>query len=223
MISILEVHAQYVRRRTPVRMNTEAFGNAVIALNRQYQQVRDLKTQIISDLSDVELNSMENEWKTAYLKKISNKIDNEIKDIGPADALNVVQKIGEEAMSSPELVARYTANQDYNEFKKYAISHKNDSELTTTDCKKKVNDACKKYGINIQRLEYSNGNYQDLGDALYVYSLVIIDRPRSYRDWLYLILLSAKCGNDDAINQANDYQLLNDNSMVRGHSSTLFD
>lgn len=75
MISVLEVHAQYVRRRTPVRMNTEAFGNAVIALNRQYQQVRDLKTQIISDLSDVELNSMENEWKTAYLKKISNKID----------------------------------------------------------------------------------------------------------------------------------------------------
>lgn len=222
MLSVLEVHAQYVRRRMPTRMNTEAFGSMVNELNRQYQQVRTLKAQIATELANVELNSMENEWKTAYIQKVTEKMDKETKDIGPADAINVVQEIGQEALSSQELMARYTANQDFIEYKNYVNSQNSKDKLTVIDCRNMVNDACKKYGINIDRLEYSSGNYQDLGHALYTYSLVIIDRPRSYRDWLYLIYLSAKCGYSDAINQANDYQLLKDNSMIKGHSSSLF-
>ena len=113
----VEVHSQFVKRRNPVRMNTEAFGNMVMELNRQYQQVRKLKMQIVSELTSVELNSMDNEWKTAYIKNVTEKMERETADVGPADAIKIVQEIGKEAMSSPELIARYNANHYYIEFR----------------------------------------------------------------------------------------------------------
>lgn len=216
----VEVHSQYVKRRTPVRMNTEAFGNMVLELNRQYQQVRTLKMQIVSELTGVELNSMDNEWKAAYIKNVTEKMDRETADIGPADAIKVVQEIGKEAMSSPELIARYNANHDYIEFRDYVS--KNRKDLNIADCKASVISVCTKIGLRVQDIDYVNGNYPDLGNALYSYSLAIINKPRSYRDWLYLIYLSAKCGNDDAKSQAEDYMLFKDKSMTTKHSIGLF-
>lgn len=217
----LVINAQYVRRRAPIGLNVGAITDAMQTLSAQYQQLNSLKRQVIQDLSDVELNPMENEWKIAFINKVSNIIDSNTKDIGPADAIGIVQKIGQNAMSSQELVARYNANQDFVEFKEYVKTNKN-SDFNITNCKKRVIDECNHYNVNISKVETYGGSFPALGDALYTYSLAILNKPRCYRDWLYLLFLSAKCGNSDAINQANDYRLLKDESMIRGHNTNLF-
>lgn len=220
---VLGVNAQFVKRRTPTRMNVGAFAGAVEMMHRNHQMCQSSKQEILESLSEIDLNPMENEWKANYITNVAKRIDNVIDKTNSADALQEINKIGQEVMASPALVARYNANQDYNEFKKYVISkNKGKNYISLEDCKIAIAESCKKYNVNIFRLETNDGNYPELGDNLYMYSLVILDKPRSYRNWLYLLYLSAKCGNDDAINQAKDYQLMQDKLMIKDHSTNLF-
>lgn len=54
-----------------------------------------------------------------------------------------------------------------------------------------------------------NYGKSDFGLGLIFYDYSLVKRGRSYQDWLYLLLLSAKCGNPKAVAEAEEYDLLN--------------
>lgn len=99
---------------------------------------------------------------------------------------------------------------------------KDDYTVAISNIRNKIVDICQKEGTSINYLDYHYVNNEALGNALFTYANLILLRLTSYNDWLYLLYLATKCHNGDATRIPNELQLMKYQSMMNGHSTTLF-
>lgn len=223
-ISMVAAKAQYVPFRLEHRDNSFMFGQTVNRLNDKNRRAIELRNQILKDLADVELNIEDDKWKSEYIEHVKKKIDNTAPYGSYAQSISTIEELAEEVFADPELVTRYRANKIYIEWKQYAQMQmkKDDYTVAISNIRNKIVNICQKEGTSINYLDYHYVNNAALGNALFTYANLILLRPTSYKDWLYLLYLATKCHNGDATRITNELQLMKYQSMMNGHSTTLF-
>ena len=218
--------AQYVPFNLKRNNSTSlsAFGESVNRINNNHEEALRIRNQIVSELRRIDLNEADDEWKTNYIDKIKKRIDNEASYGNYSSALPIAKELESSAFENPELLVRIQANKDYKEFRNYIREHDSSNKLkgNIQEYKIAINKECKALGIQISQLIYKNEYYPKLGDLLYNYSIAILEKPYSYKDWLYLLYLSAKCQNENAVEAMKAYRLDKYSEMTKGHSSNLF-
>lgn len=120
----------YVAPRPVIRKNIEAFSNALNKIDAKAQEALKQRTAIQTALSQVELDSSEDEWKAKYIQDIKDKIDNEAKGGDYSRTLNTAIQLAGDALSSPELLGRQRAYKDREEQWKL-IQSRNDIDVNT--------------------------------------------------------------------------------------------
>ena len=221
----LVASAQYVPYRVRSRMNLEAFRDALSNLDEQHRQALNLRNEIINNLAMVQLNYQDENWKNQYINSVKKKIDDAAEYGSYSSALPIARELATEAFTYPELVARYNANQQYEEWKQYTRS-----QISLAECQKGI-DACKRYiravcdstNMTIAQVERYGLRNENMGQAFYDYSVFILSSPNSYKNWLYLLYLSSKCGNGDAKEIVDNLKISIYKDMYNGHSDHLFD
>lgn len=119
-----------VAPRPIIRRNLDALGNALNKIDERSDRAIERKSSIDAALSQVKLNSKEDQWKYDYIKGLKDKIDKAAKYGDYSRALDVATEIANQAVNSPELIGRMRANETY-ETKKKEVEARNDiNEIT---------------------------------------------------------------------------------------------
>lgn len=138
----------FVPRREPIKKNLDAFATSLNKIDEKNQQALKQRTAIDIALSQVNLDSSEDSWKSQYAQKIKDAIDNEAQYGDYSRALNTATMLAGTAVSSPELLGRQKAFAEREEAKKLVNSMN-------------INETTK------QRWEEQNAyNYQDTYDPI---------------------------------------------------------
>lgn len=101
--------------RTPIRMNLDAYAQALNKIDQRDLQARQITSQINAGLSDLysKLNVADHPWLQSYIDDINKQIDDAASYGSYANALNTAVDLAGKVASNPELHARMKANQDY--------------------------------------------------------------------------------------------------------------
>ena len=104
-----------VPQREPIRMNLDAFSKSIDKIDEKNQKALQQRTAIDVALSQVELDSSEDEWKFNYAQRIRDQIDAQAEFGDYSRALNTATMLAGTAVSSPELIGRQRAHKDREE------------------------------------------------------------------------------------------------------------
>lgn len=119
-----------VAPRPIIRRNLDVLGNALNKIDERSDRAIEKKSSIDAALSQIKLNSKEDEWKYNYIKGLKDKIDKAAKYGDYSRALDVATETANQAINSPELIGRMRANETY-ETKKKEVEARNDiNEIT---------------------------------------------------------------------------------------------
>ena len=101
--------------RTPIRMNLDAYAQALNKIDQRDLQARQITSQINAGLSDLysKLNVADHPWLQSYIDDINKQIDDAASYGNYANALNTAVDLAGKASNNPELYARIKANEDY--------------------------------------------------------------------------------------------------------------
>lgn len=101
--------------RTPIRMNLDAYAQALNKIDQRDLQARQITSQINVGLSDLysKLNVADHPWLQSYIDDINKQIDDAASYGNYANALNTAVDLAGKVASNPELHARIKANEDY--------------------------------------------------------------------------------------------------------------
>lgn len=101
--------------RTPIRMNLDAYAQALNKIDQRDSQARQITSQINAGLSDLysKLNVADHPWLQSYIDDINKQINDAASYGNYANALNIAIDLAGKVANNPELYARIKANQDY--------------------------------------------------------------------------------------------------------------
>lgn len=142
-----------VPQREPIRMNLDAFSKSIDKIDEKNQKALQQRTAIDVALSQVELDSSEDEWKFNYAQRIRDKIDAQAEFGDYSRALNTATMLAGTAVSSPELIGRQRAHKDREEAWS-KVQSRNDIDEDT------------KRAWNLTNKYYYKDNYNDKGDII---------------------------------------------------------
>lgn len=103
----------YVPQRVPVRSNLEALSQALNKIDERSDKAIQQKSAITNAIGQLKLNAAEDKWKYDYAKRIEQKINDAAQYGDYSRALDVATELAGSATSSPEVIGRIRANEDY--------------------------------------------------------------------------------------------------------------
>lgn len=104
--------------RTPVRMNLDAYAQALNKIDQRDLQARQMVAEMNAGLANIKANLNEGDygWFDDFTNNINNQIKQEASFGNYANALNKATELGSTYGQDSELLARIQANQDYKKF-----------------------------------------------------------------------------------------------------------
>lgn len=120
--------------RTPIRMNLDAYAQALNKIDQRDLQAREIKSKIEAGLSDLygKLNVADHPYLQNYINNINKQINDAASYGNYANALNTAMDLAGKAANDPELYARMKANQDYETEIKRVRSLADNGRISTT-------------------------------------------------------------------------------------------
>lgn len=103
----------YVPQRVPVRSNLEALSQALNKIDERSDKAIQQKSAITNAIGQLKLNAAEDKWKYDYAKRIEQKINDAAQYGDYSRALDVATELAGSAISSPEVIGRIRANENY--------------------------------------------------------------------------------------------------------------
>lgn len=103
----------YVPQRVPVRSNLEALSQALNKIDERSDKAIQQKSAITNAIGQLKLNATEDKWKYDYAKRIEQKINDAAQYGDYSRALDVATELAGSATSSPEVIGRIRANENY--------------------------------------------------------------------------------------------------------------
>lgn len=103
----------YVPQRVPVRSNLEALSQALNKIDERSDKAIQQKSAITNAIGQLKLNAAEDKWKYDYAKRIEQKINDAAQYGDYSRALDVATELAGSATSSPEVMGRIRANENY--------------------------------------------------------------------------------------------------------------
>lgn len=103
----------YVPQRVPVRSNIEALSQALNKIDERSDKAIQQKSAITNAIGQLKLNAAEDKWKYDYAKRIEQKINDAAQYGDYSRALDVATELAGSATSSPEVIGRIRANENY--------------------------------------------------------------------------------------------------------------
>lgn len=103
----------YVPQRVPVRSNLEALSQALNRIDERSDKAIQQKSAITNAIGQLKLNAAEDKWKYDYAKRIEQKINDAAQYGDYSRALDVATELAGSATSSPEVIGRIRANENY--------------------------------------------------------------------------------------------------------------
>lgn len=103
----------YVPQRIPVRSNLEALSQALNKIDERSDKAIQQKSAITNAIGQLKLNAAEDKWKYDYAKRIEQKINDAAQYGDYSRALDVATELAGSATSSPEVIGRIRANENY--------------------------------------------------------------------------------------------------------------
>ena len=103
----------YVPQRVPVRSNLEALSQALNKIDERSDKAIQQKSAITNAIGQLKLNAAEDKWKYNYAKRIEQKINDAAQYGDYSRALDVATELAGSATSSPEVIGRIRANENY--------------------------------------------------------------------------------------------------------------
>lgn len=104
---------RYVPQRVPVRSNLEALSQALNKIDERSDKAIQQKSAITNAIGQLKLNAAEDKWKYDYAKRIEQKINDAAQYGDYSRALDVATELAGSATSSPEIIGRIRANENY--------------------------------------------------------------------------------------------------------------
>lgn len=120
----------YVPQRVPVRSNLEALSQALNKIDERSDKAIQQKSAITNAIGQLKLNAAEDKWKYDYAKRIEQKINDAAQYGDYSRALDVATELAGSATSSPEVMGRIRANEQYEKAKQAVDNNGNISSLT---------------------------------------------------------------------------------------------
>ena len=120
----------YVPQRIPVRSNLEALSQALNKIDERSDKAIQQKSAITNAIGQLKLNAAEDKWKYDYAKRIEQKINDAAQYGDYSRALDVATELAGSATSSPEVMGRIRANEQYEKAKQAVDNNGNISSLT---------------------------------------------------------------------------------------------
>lgn len=142
-----------VPQREPVRMNLDAFSKSIDKIDEKNQKALQQRTAIDVALSQIELDSSEDQWKFNYAQNIRDQIDAQAEFGDYSRALNTATMLASTAIASPELIGRQRAHKDRKEAWS-RVQNRNDIDEDT------------KRAWNLTNQYYYKDTYNDKGDII---------------------------------------------------------
>ena len=104
--------------RTPIRMNLDAYAQALNKIDQKDLQARQMVAEMNAGLANIKANLNESDygWFDDFANNINNQIKQEASYGNYANALNKAIELGHTYGQDSELLARIQANQDYKKF-----------------------------------------------------------------------------------------------------------
>lgn len=104
--------------RTPIRMNLDAYAQALNKIDQRDLQARQMVAEMNAGLANIKanLNEADYGWFDDFTNNINNQIKQEASFGNYANALNKATELGSTYGQDSELLARIQANQDYKKF-----------------------------------------------------------------------------------------------------------
>lgn len=103
----------YVPQRIPVRSNLDALSQALNKIDERSDKAIQQKSAITNAIGQLKLNAAEDKWKYDYAKRIEQKINDAAQYGDYSRALDVATELAGSATSSPEVIGRIRANENY--------------------------------------------------------------------------------------------------------------
>ena len=103
----------YVPQRIPVRSNLDALSQALNKIDERSDKAIQQKSAITNAIGQLKLNAAEDKWKYEYAKRIEQKINDAAQYGDYSRALDVATELAGSATSSPEVMGRIRANENY--------------------------------------------------------------------------------------------------------------
>lgn len=104
-----------VAPRPIIKKHVDVFANSLNKIDEKSKEALKQRSAIQAALSQVELDSSEDEWKAEYARNIQNQIDDMARGGDYSAALNTAIKLSGDAISAPELLGRQRAHKDREE------------------------------------------------------------------------------------------------------------
>lgn len=142
-----------VPQREPIRMNLDAFSKAIDKIDEKNQRALQQRTAIDVALSQIELDSSEDQWKFNYAQNIRDQIDAQAEFGDYSRALNTATMLASTAVASPEIIGRQRAHKDREEAWN-RVQNRNDIDDDT------------KRAWNLTNKYYYKDTYNDKGDIV---------------------------------------------------------
>lgn len=98
---------------TPQQENMSLLQQSINKLDERKEKTDQQRSAIISAINNLKLNQAEDKWKYDYADRIKSKIDSAIQFGDYSNALEVATKLAGDAVSSPEVLSRVRANEQY--------------------------------------------------------------------------------------------------------------
>ena len=103
----------YVPQRIPVRSNLDVLSQALNKIDERSDKAIQQKSAIKNAIGQLKLNAAEDKWKYDYAKRIEQKINDAAQYGDYSRALDVATELAGSATSSPEVIGRIRANENY--------------------------------------------------------------------------------------------------------------
>lgn len=120
----------YVPQRVPVRSNLEALSQALNKIDERSDKAIQQKSAITNAIGQLKFNAAEDKWKYDYAKRIEQKINDAAQYGDYSRALDVATELAGSATSSPEVMGRIRANEQYEKKKQEVENDNTISKLT---------------------------------------------------------------------------------------------
>ena len=98
---------------TPQQENISLLQRSIETLDARKEKTDQQRSAIVSAINNLKLNQAEDKWKYDYADRIKSKIDSAIQFGDYSNALEVATKLAGDAVSSPEVLGRLRANEQY--------------------------------------------------------------------------------------------------------------
>ena len=120
----------YVPQRIPVRSNLDVLSQALNKIDERSDKAVQQKSAITNAIGQLKLNAAEDKWKYDYAKRIEQQINDAAQYGDYSRALDVATELAGSATSSPEVMGRIRANEQYEKAKQAVDNNGNISSLT---------------------------------------------------------------------------------------------